>query len=151
MNPLHSLFFTNLLSPHKTLPLPPSQFHSRKQSWFFFFLGQKLLQSITLSPCSGCSFLLLFFSFFFLCQKKFRRSSHCQKENFVWNYPEHWCEFNIWQNVMVEASTMVIWCCEFVIFFFNKNSSNLNHQNRSRFIEPGGQTTVRTSPYFFCM
>ena len=30
MNPLHSLFFTNLLSPHKTLPLPPSQFHSWK-------------------------------------------------------------------------------------------------------------------------
>ena len=61
-----------------------------------------------------------FFSFFLFCQKKFCRSSHRQKENFGWNYPKHWCEFNVWQNVMVEASTMVIWCCESVIFFFFK-------------------------------
>ena len=58
------------------------------------------------------------FLFFFFCQKKFRRSTHCWKEIFAWNYPEHWCEFNIWQNVMVEPSTMVIWCCESVMFLF---------------------------------
>ena len=56
----HSFFFA------KTLPLPPSQFHSWKTIMvFFFFLGQKLLQSITLSPCNGCSFLLPPFFFFF--------------------------------------------------------------------------------------
>ena len=81
-----------------------------------FFLGQKLLQSITLSLCSGCSFLLPLLFFFW--SKKFHRSSHCWNEIFAWNYPEHWCEFNIWQNVMVEASTIVIWCCESVMFLF---------------------------------
>ena len=97
----------------------------------FFFWCQKLLQSIVLSLCSGCSFLLLLL----LVKKKFRRSIHCRKEIFAWNYPEHWCEFNVWQNILVEASTMVIWCCESVmfLFFLNKNSSNLNCKNRSRF------------------
>ena len=37
---------------------------------------------------------------------------------FAWNYIEHWCEFNVWQNLMVEASTIVIWCCESIIFLF---------------------------------
>ena len=105
MNPLHPLFFTNLLSPHKTLPLPPSQFHLRKQSWFFF-LGSKTLAEHYIVTMQwlllSSSFIYLFF------QKKFHRSSHCRIEIFAWNYPEHWCEFNVWQNVMVEASTMVI-------------------------------------------
>ena len=82
MNPLHSLFFTNLLSPHKNLPPLPSQFHSQKQSWFFFFFfwGQKLLQSITLSLCSGCSFLLLLLLLFL--SKKISLKLSLLKRNF---------------------------------------------------------------------
>ena len=38
--------------------------------FLFFFLGKKLLQSITLSLCSGCSFLLPLL-FFFFGQKNF--------------------------------------------------------------------------------
>ena len=153
MNPLHSLFFTNLLSPHKTLPLPPSQFHSWKQSWFFF--GSKTLaehyivtvQWLILSSSSfffwvknSCRALhchcavaapFFFLFFFFFWSKKFHRSSHCWNEIFAWNYPEHWCEFNIWQNVMVEASTMVIWCCESVMFLFFLIKIALNWTTRT--------------------
>ena len=124
MNPLHSLFFTNLLSPHKTLPLPPSQFHSWKQSWFFFFFWVKNscralhCHRAMVAPFFFFSFFSSLFFFFLVVKKKFPRSSHCWKEIFAWNYLEHWCEFNIWQNVMVEASTMVIWCCESVMFLF---------------------------------
>ena len=70
MNPLHSFFFTSLLSLTKLfLYLLLSFTHGNNHGFFFFFLAcQKLLQSITLSPCSGCSFLLLFF-FLFLSKK----------------------------------------------------------------------------------
>ena len=44
-----------------------------------FFLGQKLLQSITLSLCNGCSFLLLFL-FFFLVKKKFTKALIAEKK-----------------------------------------------------------------------
>ena len=87
---------------------------------FFYFWGSKTLAEhyiLTVQWLLLSSSFLFFFPFFFF-QKKFPRSSHCWKETFAWNYLEHWCEFNIWQNVMVEASTMVIWCCESVMFLF---------------------------------
>ena len=79
----------------------------------FFFLVKNSCRALHCHYAVATSF---FFSFLFFCQKKFHRSSHCRKEIFAWNYSEHWCEFNIWQNVMVEASTMVIWCCESIMF-----------------------------------
>ena len=87
---------------------------------FSFFLGVKNSCRALHSHRAMVApfFFFSFFFPFFFCQKKFPRSSHCWKETFAWNYLEHWCEFNIWQNVMVEASTMVIWCCESVMFLF---------------------------------
>ena len=50
---------------------------------FFIFGGQKLLQSITFSPCNGCSFLLLFFFFsFFFLSKKISQKLSLLKRNF---------------------------------------------------------------------
>ena len=69
MNTILSFFFTNLLSPHKTLHLLLLNL-TRGNNHGFCIFGQKLLQSIVLSPCSGCSFLLLFFLFFFFFFKK---------------------------------------------------------------------------------
>ena len=83
---------------------------------FFFFGVKNSCRALHCHRAVAAPFFL--FSFFFFCQKKFRRSTHCWKEIFAWNYPEHWCEFNVWQNVMVEPSTMVIWCCESVMFLF---------------------------------
>ena len=156
MNPLHSLFFTNLLSPHKTLPLPPSQFHSRKQSWFFFiFGGQKLLQSITFSPCNGCSFLLLFFFFsFFFLSKKISQKLSLLKRNFRLKLSrtlmrvQHLTKCYGWS---FNNGDLVLWVCNVFIFFKNKNSSGLNRQNRSWFTESGGRTVVCMGPCFFCM
>ena len=87
--------------------------------FYFFIFGSKTLAKhciVTVQWPVAAPFFFLFF--FFFRSKKFHRSSHCWNEIFVWNYLEHWCEFNIWQNVMVEASTMVIWCCESVMFLF---------------------------------
>ena len=91
---------------------------------FSFFLGVKNscralhCHRAMVAPFFFFSFFSSLFFFFLVVKKKFPRSSHCWKEIFAWNYLEHWCEFNIWQNVMVEASTMVIWCCESVMFLF---------------------------------
>ena len=61
-------------------------------------------------------FFFFFFFFFFFWSKKSRRSIHCWKEFFSWNWSKRWCEFNVWQNLMVEVSTMVICCCESIMF-----------------------------------
>ena len=76
MNPLHSFFFTNLLSPHKTLPLPPSQFHSGKQSWFFFF-GQNSCRAL---HCHSVVTAPFFFLFFFLVKKNFTEALIAEKK-----------------------------------------------------------------------
>ena len=91
MNPLLSFFFTNLLNPHKTLPLSASLTETTMFFLFFFififlFLGQKLLQSIALSPCKGQWLLLssssssFFFFFFFFGQKKFAKALIAEKK-----------------------------------------------------------------------
>ena len=151
MNPLHSLFFTNLLSPHKNLPPLPSQFHSQKQSWFFFlFWGQKLLQSITLSLCSGCSFLLLLLLLLFL-SKKISLKLSLLKRNFRLKLSrtlmrvQRLTECYGWN---FNNGDLVLRVCNIYIFF-NKNRYDLNCQNRSWFTEPGGRTVVRTVPCLF--
>ena len=113
MNTLLSFFFTNLLNPHKTLPLLLFSLTHGNNHGFFFFWSKTLEEHGIVTV----QWLLLSSSSFF-GQKKFRKSTHCQKEIFTWNYPKHWCEFNVWQNVMIEALTMVIWCCESVMFLF---------------------------------
>ena len=45
---------------------------------FFFFWGQKLLQSIALSSCSGCPFLLIFI--FFFVKKSFAEALIVEKK-----------------------------------------------------------------------
>ena len=118
MNPLHSFFFTSLLSLTKLFLYLLLSFTHRNNHGFFFFWSKTLAEHYIVTA----QWLLLssfpFFFFFFFCQKKVHRSSHCRKEIFTWNYLEHWCKFNVWQNVMVEASTMVIWCCESIMFLF---------------------------------
>ena len=83
---------------------------------FFFFLVKNSCGALHCHRAVAAPF------FFFFCQKNFHRSTHWRKEIFAQNYVEHWCDFNfnVWQNVMVEASTMVIWCCESVMFLFFK-------------------------------
>ena len=136
---------------HKTLPLPPSQFHSWKQSWLFFFFGQKLLRSITLSLCSGYSFLLFLFFFFFFLSKKNSQKLSLLKRNFHLKLSrtlmqvQHLTECYGWS---FNNGDLVLWVYN-VFIFFNKNSSDLNHQNRSWFIEPEGWTVIRMGPFFF--
>ena len=113
MNTLLSFFFTNLLSPHKTLPLLLLSLTHGNNHGFFFWVKN----SWRVLHCHR-AVATPFSSFFFFWSIKISQSTHCQKEIFTWNYPEHWCEFNVWQNVMVEASTMVIWCCECNAFIF---------------------------------
>ena len=78
MNPLHSFFFTNLLSPHKTLPLPPSQFHSRKQSWFFFWVKNSC--RALHCHCAMAAPFFFFSFFFFLVKKKFTKALIAEKK-----------------------------------------------------------------------
>ena len=95
--------------------------HGNNHVFFFFFLSKNLAEHCIVTvqwPVAAPFFFFFFFFFFYFCQKNFAEALICWKEIFAWNYPEHWCEYNVWQNVMVEASTMVIWCCEFVMFLF---------------------------------
>ena len=80
MNPLHPLFFTNLLSPHKTLPLPPSQFHLWKQSWFsFFFLVKNSCRAL---HCHYAVAAPLFFFYLFIFSKKISQKLSLPNRNF---------------------------------------------------------------------
>ena len=115
----------------------------------FFFLGQKLLRRITLSLCSGYSFLL----FLFFLSKKSSQKLSLPKRNFHLKLSrtlmqvQRLTECYGWS---FNNGDLVLWVYN-VFIFFNKNSSDLNRQNRSRFIEPGGWTAIRTGPCFFCI
>ena len=63
---------------HKTLPLPPSQFHSRKQSWLFFFWVKNSCRAL---HCHCAVATPFFFSFFFWSKKSSQKLS-LPKRNF---------------------------------------------------------------------
>ena len=151
MNPLLSFFFTNLLNPHKTLSLPPSQSHSRKQSWFFFWVKNSS-RALHCHRTVDAPFFF-FFSFFLFLSKKVSQKHSLPKRDFHLKLSrtlmrvQRLTECYGWS---FNNGDLVLWVCN-VFIFFNKNSSDLNRQNRSRFTKLSCQTMVRMGPYFFCM
>ena len=109
------------------------------------------MQSITSSPCSGCSFLLLLLLllllFFFVLSKKSHKS--LPKRNFRPKLTrklmrvQRLTESYGWS---FNNSDLVLWVYNIFIFSFNKNCFDLNHENRPQFSNLGGSTAVWTIP-----
>ena len=135
-------FFFLVKKKKKTLPLPP-QFHSWKQSWllfFFFLVCQKILQSITLSPCSGCSFLLLFF-FLFLSKKISQKLSllkrkFCLKLSRTLMRVQRLIECYGWS---FNNGDLVLWVCNFFFLLIKIAliwTARTVHDSQNRAIKP---------------
>ena len=147
-----SSFFLLHKSPQSSQNSSSASFSvSLTETIMVFFLGQKLLQSITLSLCNGCSFLLLFLFFFW--SKKNSQKLSLPKRNFCLKLSRTL----MWVQCLIECyrwsfnnGDLVLWVCNVFIFYFLK-SFDLNCQNRSRFTEPGGRIAIRTGPSFFGM
>ena len=142
MNPLLSFFFTK--SPHKTLHQPPSQSHSWKQSWFFFFGVKNSCKALYCHRVVAAPFF-----FFFFLSKKISQKHSLQKRNFRLKLSrtlmrvQRLTEYYGWS---FNNGDLVLWVYNIFIFSFNKNCFDLNHENRPQFSNLGGSTAVWTIP-----
>ena len=118
---------------------------------FFFFWSKTLAEHYIVTV----QWLLLssFPFFFFFLSKKISQKLSLPKRNFRLKLSrtlmrvQRLTERYGWS---FNNGDLVLWVWN-VFIFFNKNSSDSNCQNHSRFTELGSWTVVRTGPYFFCM
>ena len=143
---LFSLFFTNFLVLTK-LYLCSFLVSLTETIMGFVFLVKNSCRALC---CHRAVATPSFLSFFFFWSKKISQKHLLPKRNF---------RLKLFRTLMrVQRLTkcygwsfnngdLVLWVCN-VFIFFNKNSFELNHQNRSWFSNPGGSTAVWTIPYF---
>ena len=129
MNTLLSFFFTNLLIPHKALPLLLlSLTHGNNHGFFFWVKNSCRALHSHRAMVAPFFFFSFFFSFFFL-SKKISEKLSLLKRNFrlklsrTLMWVQHLTKCYGWS---FNNGDLVLWVCNVFIFFINKNSSDLN-------------------------